>query len=169
MENNIAEYAGSDLFGGSVDNCYLVQKVSAINGSFINSSFIFSKVFHFGLPHGLSYISSTPHGVCLCSETNMPDCNSTALNREVFPGEKFEVSAVVIGQKNDTVPGNVFAKFSKHTTGLPSLGLLQKCNTALNSQGSWGVVSMSNSKRYSLILTELLPLVWSTLCFSCMY
>ena len=154
MENNIAEYAGSDLFGGSVDNCYLVQKVSAINGSFINSSFIFSKVFHFGPPHGLSYISSTPHGICLCSETNMPDCNSTALNREIFPGEMFKVSAVVIGQRNGTVPGNVFAKFSKHTTGLPSLGLLQGTQKIHSMQCSpLHFQVFSNSSIETLILT----------------
>ena len=149
MENNVAEYAGSDLFGGSVDNCYLVQKVSAIN-----SSFIFSKVFRFGPPHGLSYISSTPCGVCLCSETNMSDCNSTSLNREVFPGEMFKVSAVVIGQRNGTVPGNVFAKFSKHTTGLPSLGLLQGTQKIHSMQCSllhFEVFSKSSNE--ALILT----------------
>ena len=27
MENNVAEYAGSNLLGGSGNNCYLVQKV----------------------------------------------------------------------------------------------------------------------------------------------
>ena len=149
MENNVAEYAGSDLFGGSVDNCYLVQKVFAIN-----SSFIFSKVFCFVPTHDLSYISSTPHGVCLCSESNMPNCDSTSLNKEVFPGEMFEVSAVVTGQRNGTVPGNVFTKFSKHTMGHPSLGLLQGAQKIHSMQCSLLHFEVfSNNSNETLILT----------------
>ena len=149
MENNIAEYAGSDLFGGSVDNCYLVQKVFAIN-----SSFIFSKVFCFGPTHDLSYISSTPHGICLCSESNMPNCDSTSLNKEVFPGEMFKVLAVVTGQRNGTVPGNVFTKFSKHTIGHPSLGLLQDAQKIDSMQCSLLHFEVfSNNSNETLILT----------------
>lgn len=37
MENDIAEYAGSNLLGGSGNNCYLVQKVFVQEVFAINS------------------------------------------------------------------------------------------------------------------------------------
>ena len=115
MENNSAEYAGSDLFGGSIDNCYLFKKFFAIN-----SSFVFNKIFYYG--HTQPDISSCPLGVCLCDKDDKPNCSISSLNIEVYPGKTFEISAVVIGQRNGTVPGNVLSKFTKYVVGVPSLG-----------------------------------------------
>ena len=153
MENNSAEYAGSDLFGGSIDNCYLFKRFFAIN-----SSFIFNKIFDFRYPQHDSYISSCPLGVCLCDKSNKPDCNISSLNVEVFPGKMFEISAVVIGQRNGTVPGNVLSKFTKHIVGAPSLGSPQDIQAIHSMQCSpLRYEVFSNSSNETLILTAQQP------------
>jgi len=49
----------------------------------------------------------------------------------VYPGERFNLSVVVVGQKYGTVPGDIHATFSRHG---PSLGALEDVQTIKNTK-----------------------------------
>ena len=129
--NNTALYAGSDLYGGSVDSCRLLLTWLDIkvyfNKNFVTSKDIFNKVFHVTPKSDKlhSIISSNPYRVCHCSGSR-PVCRSTAIRRKVYPGETFTTKAIVVGQKNGAVPGDVIATL---TNGTMYLGRFQDSQT----------------------------------------
>ena len=100
LENNTAAFAGTQIYGGTLDQC----KVPHI------SEDIFPKLFKF-LTKDISYVSSDPLNVCFCSEDGRPDCtkNDTYLNgsTSIYSGQGFNVSLVIVGQYDGTVPGTV--------------------------------------------------------------
>ena len=108
--SNSAQFAGDNLFGGSIDYCYMIDDPKHKAN---HSTRIFKSLFN--IPNNTihnSSITSSPLSVCLCDEheqkCDIPhDRKLKDLN--VFPGEKFRISAVVIGQQNGTVPGTVQA------------------------------------------------------------
>ena len=114
FENNTADYAGDAIFGGSIQHCqHPVIEVS--HGGSGTTYQWFEQVQNFSSlfdirQEGPSVISSQPYGACLC-ENDMPNCNITELTKHIYPGDTFEVSAVVVGQMNGTVPGVVRADF----------------------------------------------------------
>ena len=56
-----------------------------------------------------SWIASPPQRVCLCHNSTV-DCDThTLTNNERFPGETFQIEAVLVGQLNGLVPGDVQA------------------------------------------------------------
>jgi len=67
--NNTAQYAGSALYGGTVDYChtYLHFRYNG-HSSYFHSSRIFNATFDVTQQHGDSPISSDPYGVCLCNQ-----------------------------------------------------------------------------------------------------
>ena len=103
--NNTAKYAGSVLYGGSIDHCYTYQhfvkysKKSHI-ASYYNFPKIVHEVFHFTWPADDSPISSDPLGVCLCNESGYHNCSikNHTFPRSIYPGEAFNISAVAVGQ-----------------------------------------------------------------------
>ena len=99
--NNTANFAGSQLFGGTADNCHIPG---------IEEDIFFDKLFHFTYPkHDTSYISSDPLNVCFCNRSMERDCNISHLrfNHSVYLGQKVAIPLVTIGQYNGTVPGEV--------------------------------------------------------------
>ena len=91
--------------------------------------------------NGLSQISSDPSRVCLCNETGQPDCLTLVdpTPHSIYPGQSFNISAVVVGQQFGAVAGSVFAQFLHRSTAekSPQLDTWQatqdviqeKCNT----------------------------------------
>ena len=108
--NNSADYAGHNIFGGSIDYCYIIDSP---NTPSLNSSFVYSELFtvtnNTYLP---SSVASPPHRVCLC-HNGRPKCNSM-LHHDllVFPGQTVPLKVVILGQYNGTVPGTVQASLS---------------------------------------------------------
>ena len=129
--NNTALYAGSDLYGGSVDSCRLLLTWLDIKvylrSQFVTSKDVFNKVFHVTPKSDTlhSIISSNPHRVCYCRGSR-PDCVHTTIRRSVYPGETFTTMAVVVGQRNGAVPGDVIATL---TNGTMYLGPFQDSQT----------------------------------------
>ena len=108
--NNTAN-AGSALYGGQVDECYL--------GLFAQHKVIPSKIFNAtfnieGSKGDLSVISSDPVYVGFCkinsstTELNVTNC-PLSTNVQVKPGQTFSVSAVIMGQRYGLVSGVVVA------------------------------------------------------------
>ena len=98
FKNNTADAAGSVLYGGAVDNCEL----TGLN--LYSSGEVFDIIVNIDNNdyNATSIISSKPISICLC-ENNLPDCMNF-IEREVYPGETFQVSVVALGQRNGTVP-----------------------------------------------------------------
>ena len=148
MMGNTAAYAGSALYGGSIDYCY----VPGVGSHLLpepSGPQIFTDIFH--ITHSttdLSYISSNPTDLCFCDGDNMmtPNCNITTFNATVFPGKTFNLSVLVVGQKNGAVPGDILANFSKSGPSLEPLQYVQTVSTTTCSVLKYTVFSSDGSE-----------------------
>ena len=116
FEGNAASSAGSVLFGGNVDSClqYFLHDYST-NGPRIlqtNPAAIFNQVFDYSSQHGLSVVASHPVVVCFCN-SRFPECKVQTVERDIFPGESFNVSVVIVGLRDGVAPGSVVAYFEQ--------------------------------------------------------
>ena len=121
LANNSAEYAGSALYGGSVDYCFVF-------GAKKSGPDIFDRVFEIEPYTGPSTVTSNPFTVCFCNENlGTPDCSIESLEKTVFPGQNFNVCVVVVGQRNGPAPGVVLSDFPNRPQegNSPTLGNLQ--------------------------------------------
>ena len=109
FQNNTAMYAGNVLYGGIVDasSCPFNMLFGIKNTRFSRSQ-----------------VSSDPIGVIFCNDTNdAPEYERNEMEKRVYPGEDFHISATAIGQMNGTVPGDIRAvpnDLSGTTKTLPS-------------------------------------------------
>ena len=111
--NNTSEIAGSAIFGGWVQLCYIYNSDSVL----IRGSVFFNEIFQITTDSSdLSPVSSEPLRVCICTNSKS-DCNITHYTVEAYPGEMFQISAVGAGQMYGTVPSTVHAQF--HKTNAP--------------------------------------------------
>lgn len=136
--NNTAGFWGSAVYGGSVDSCYLLR--NSIVRHHLSGQRIFNQTFkieHFS--NDSSPISSDPIGICICTDHSYNRlCNTTSPEVSIFPGETFQVSAVVVGQRNGTVPGVVLASlFGAHAS-------------LADSQSSQSLSTMCKSLNYTI-------------------
>ena len=102
--NNTAQLAGSALYGGWIDSRMYYYNHFLHKGT---------KPF-FQLNNGdidLSTASSEPVRVCQCSMELTPNCNSTAQNVKLFPGQTFVIKAIAVGQRYGIAPATVQANF----------------------------------------------------------
>ena len=118
--NNSANFAGDAIYGGSLDRCYTLAKYSfngTSSGSYFNYPEIFRKIFNMTGQLGPSWVSSNPRGVCFCGDNEkIPQkyhCRTNHPVVEVYPGARFTISAVVVGQFNGTTIGTIDAKLSE--------------------------------------------------------
>ena len=108
--NNYAGYAGHNIFGGSIDYCYIIDtpKHRALSSTKL-FSLLFTVQNNTKCP---SSVTSPPRRVCLCTY-HKPSCTSMPhRSLQVFPGETFTLEAVLVGQYNGTVPGTVQASLT---------------------------------------------------------
>ena len=129
LTNNTAGRAGSAVYGGSVDHCFLYAPLVWRNLFYfmISEKEIFEKLFHID-PNDSSSVTSEPSGVCFCS-SNTLDCEKRTYEISKFPGEEFQISAVMVGQKNGTVPGTVVANIQHGSAFAHADQYLQKINS----------------------------------------
>ena len=147
MVGNTAAYAGSAVYGGSVDYCY----VPGVGSHLLlkpSGEQIFEQVFNITQAGSdFSFVSSDPTDVCFCEHTTMtPNCNETTFQVTAFPGKRFNLSVVVVGQKNGTVPGDVLATFSRSEASLGHLESVQIINHTYCSELGYTVYSSDHSE-----------------------
>ena len=129
VANNSANKSGDNIFGGSIDYCYLlwVPLKQNVNKYFIDVPFN-------SIPKPSS-ISSNPQQVCFdfTSNEGKLDCtrNSSA---HIYPGEKMSILVRVVGQLYGSVSGTVVA----HIDNGGEVGSNEKIQ-AVNESG--GIVS----------------------------
>ena len=107
--NNSATVAGDALYGESVHSCYTIEKYKYPNQTNWRYQHIFEQIFKMDDQKGPSNVSSDPMGVCFCSNSGTPTCHMDYQMINVFPGEKFNISAVVVGQQNGTTSGVILS------------------------------------------------------------
>ena len=102
FKNNSADTSGSVLYGGAIEYCEFTHSLGPYS-----SGKVFDMVFNIqNIDYNtMSKISSNAVHVCPC-ENNLPNC-SMPIEREVYPGETFQVPVVALGQRNGTVPSLV--------------------------------------------------------------
>ena len=111
IANNSADHAGHQLFGGSVDYCYLID--SPYHNQTTNKSLsVYNKIFQIS-PNSSSdsMISSPERQVCICDglSSDTINCTRRYVLPSVYPGEMFQVKGALVGQLNGTLPGTVVA------------------------------------------------------------
>ena len=155
MTNNTAEMAGSALYGGSVDNCFLYAPLAWKNFFYFATSEIevFERIFRIS-PGDLSSVSSKPTGVCFCNSSNKLDCGRKIHEISKFPGEEFRVSVAVVGQRNGTVPGRVVANFQGKSAFAHTEQYLQKISNTNCNLLNYTVYSNQTSEMITLIPLE---------------
>ena len=108
LENNNAS-TGTAVYGGGIDACYFLADNTPWTSKYLeheSSGKIFNDTFHY--PQNPLAISSDPIRVCLC-ENQTEACNGKPKTLWISPGEVFNISVVVVGQRYGVVSGIVRA------------------------------------------------------------
>ena len=113
LHNNAAlnKNTGSNLYGGSVDFCYILES-STHDVSANGSLSVFNKIFdiHPNYSAGFPYVTSQPNRACICLN-NKTNCDIPEYHypHSVYPGQLFKISIVLVGQLYGSAPGYVVA------------------------------------------------------------
>ena len=102
--NNSASIAGDAIYGGSLDSCFTIINYSKLR----NDSML--SVFDMSGQTGPSWVSSDPQGVCFCDINERPShikCHKKHPVTEAYPGARFNVSLITVGQLNGSTPGSI--------------------------------------------------------------
>lgn len=105
--NNSAKIAGHSVYGGDIDQC-------SLNGYYTRNLWfsreVYNEIFNIEEGYRPSEISSDPRGVCFCHD-EVEEYNSTCITTisefRKYPGEKFTVSVITVGQMNGSTSGVV--------------------------------------------------------------
>ena len=108
LTDNTAGYAGFNLFGGSVDYCYLVHPPHYHKYKALNAMAVFNKTF-IDLPLANSSVTSIARRICFCYK-GQKNCSTNWKVVHAYPGETFKVNTVPVGQLNGNVPASVRAR-----------------------------------------------------------
>lgn len=101
IHSNTAGYGGNDLYGGDVDYCYMIDSPDK-NQAPNTSLEVYREVFNVSN----HTVASPPRRICFCKNKAM-HCEKNNTNVSSYPGERFTVEAVLVGQLNGPVPGVV--------------------------------------------------------------
>ena len=110
FDGNSAGLAGSAIYGGSIDDCWLdCDLIHNYNCSSLTSGRIFDSVSTFvNINASTSLISSDPYQLCPC-ENGQPNCSQDFIPDVIntYPGQKANISLALVGQRNGFSPGTV--------------------------------------------------------------
>lgn len=103
LHDNKAEYGGDNLYGGDVDYCYMIdspEKNRAPNTSL--------EVFHTVFNVSNKTVTSPPRQICFCDhDSEVVNCEKNKARVSSYPGKRFNIKAVLVGQLYGIVPGVV--------------------------------------------------------------
>ena len=110
--NNLASIAGDAIYGGSLDYCFFIANSKLLSDN-NNVTGIMLQMLNMSGQTGPSWVSSDPQGVCFCDDNEQPSRNYNCRKEhpmiEVYPGERFNVSMITVGQMNGATPGSIIA------------------------------------------------------------
>ena len=151
--NNTARRGGNAIYGAALhDDCIVSSSASTP----VKSVNVFTTFFKFNDTLESSLISSDPKRVCLCTTNGDSACANISYilvsSQELYPGEKFNMSAMVVGDEFGTLTSTVYASFLGNVFGEPtSVGLgvgqsvqavnFEKCNNLTYSLHSFKAIN----------------------------
>ena len=150
--NNTAQFGGTALYGGLIDNCILFDKVNQKYKPG-DSKKIFHATFHIvHQTNDLSVISSDPIYIGFCTDSVVNATNSLRnctqnTSVHVLPGSEFRVSAVLMGQHSGSVSGIVDAKCVNEHCSVPSQYLNRYLKTENGLPTDLTYIILSKEKR----------------------
>ena len=107
---NSAGIAGSAIYGGNIDDCWLdCDLIPNYNCSTHTSGMIFDSISIFVNNKTLtSLISSDPYQLCPC-ENGLPHCEEDYVPKRIntYPGQKTNISLAPVGQRKGFSPGTI--------------------------------------------------------------
>ena len=108
--NNSAKDAGDALYGGRIDACYTsAPSQFLLQNRTLTTSSTFDTITDFkAQPATSSIVSSDAIRICFCF-SGKHNCSIKQQMFSKYPGEKFEISIVGVGQRDGTVPTVVLA------------------------------------------------------------
>ena len=110
FDGNSAGFAGSAIYGGDIDDCWLdCDLIPNYNCSAHTSGMILNSILIFINNNTLtSLISSDPYQLCPC-ENGQPHCEEDYVPKRIntYPGQKTNISLVPVGQRNGFSPGTI--------------------------------------------------------------
>lgn len=117
FNGNVANIAGSAIYGGLINRCYLTYVSGfAVNGNgFELGKDAFTYMLNFYNQNGPSNISSDPEQVCFCFG-GKPNCSIKALNFTLLPGQSANFSMITLGHMNGVSPGVVAIQERRETS-----------------------------------------------------
>ena len=103
MRDNHAIVAGDDIYGASKIQCH------SLSGN-IQGEEMFNSVFEVQ-NNSPSSISSVPYRVCFCQQNSPKSYCLNSMEKTVFPGQEFTVSAATVGNHRGISPAAVQSQF----------------------------------------------------------
>ena len=105
MSGNTADTAGTSIYGGSLENCFMKANRALLKSSLFWSTFNITE-----RRLGPSVVASQPYKVCICNQSFTTDHScSFDYSIKVYPGQTFHVPAVGVGQYNYSSPSVIRA------------------------------------------------------------
>ena len=155
MIDNSAKHGGDHIYGASLKSECIAMNGSG--GSQNKSSQVWEKLIHFKGNSNLSRVSSDQTRVCQCDQ-EVPNCTDLdkIFNTTVrFPGETFNISAVLVGDDFGTTSGAIYSQFISPNPSNFSISELQTSQTVNKScnQIQFTVHSNKTGRWETLILT----------------
>ena len=139
--DNSADLGGSDVYGGILEGCHLQNLDTVVCPQafclFQSSVEIFDLVVS-STKSELTRIASEPLRICMCNN-GTPNCNSSQISVQAFPGAILEISVIAFGQRNGSTAGVVRAELLQNKIHFQDLEYTQR------------VDSMCTNLRYTLL------------------
>ena len=108
--NNSAGFTGSLLFGGNIDECFLVLSLSW-NIDQMRQATPIMYLRNYNEIHNDSFgVSSNAGRVCFCEESE-PKCNLYSVEKTAHPGDEIGLMLVVVGQTFGLTTGTISSRF----------------------------------------------------------
>ena len=129
FDNNRAVEAGTDLYGGSVDDCTLnnFEYKPFYLGSRAISGYLFDVI-----SENKPAISSDPQNICTCRD-GIINCTGSYHPEPVYPGGKLEVPVIALGQRNGITAAVIHVVDTANGTKLSSFEYTQKIDSSCNT------------------------------------
>ena len=109
--NNTGLNGGDAIYGEEISLCTLHQlSLSNVMVGLIAVLQGTNIYFNPDKNNSFSLLSSDPLRVCTCT-SGKPECTSAFMKLTKYPGERFNISAVVVGENFGTVTGSVYSNF----------------------------------------------------------
>ena len=126
FENNSAVEAGTDLYGGSVDNCTLKSFEFATD--YEDSRAISGYLFDV-MTENKATACSDPLNICSCKD-DLPNCTGSYHPEPVYPGGTLEVPVIALGQRNGPTAAVIKVVDTSNSIKLTSLEYSQNINNS---------------------------------------